>query len=781
MKAIKRFFLYLFFLFSSLLVLLFVFYSLLVFRPVLATKVLDTFFVPEYSLSIKSISSNNSLLAPNFSLKEINVFNSNQSEILSIPKITFGIDIFQSLSTGYINLSILEIDSFKTQEDSSNKQAKPIFIKGRKLKINNDNLQISSSYFEINATKFYSTIEFKDGLINSYPYSNIRAFIDSKSNDIFYSSKHFFNEDSLQKANLFDLSSFKENKINLNLNTKGIYNFKTKKSQRFDRLIFNNSMLENKSDFKTENINAALFSAIDKSIHGLFQANIPDQQIEGSISFSQKDDLKIRSNLSIDMSKIMPKNQYLSFSGEENFKIVMTVKKNQTSMDLFTNLINTSMTSSLKDLYKPINEILNTSIQIEDMSEISYLIKNKKIHSFIDKNNNGFFALGNFFKTDLKADKFNDGFYIYLNLNELNLDDIFYSQSDKSAGMTLREIKIKTKKFNFLNNLYADQSINILFKDEIEAKLFGKDLNGTINVDKTNFIKINLSKTKFNFKGLDIAKSEFASDLNNINLRFIGKDIQTEDELFQDIDFYLLRNKNILTIDDIKIDSQRFTIGPNTDNEKAYISYNNVNDLYKLRGNYKLDNSSGYFNNIFNYDFDLLETNLNIQWNSLSSLVNLEGELSFLIKDLNINREIPDSTLLRALKILNLNAIVDGLDESPDSSLFISRAAGNMIISKTRALISSPIKIETTEASMRWVGEILKNNKGELNDLNLDLAMRLKISENIPWYAAIFGGIPALAGGVVLENIFENVIEDASTINFKMQGTIEEPDLVRLN
>ena len=205
MKAIKRFFLYLFLLFSSLFVLLFVFYSLLVFRPALATKVLDTFFVPEYSLSIKSISSNNSLLAPNFSLKEINVFNSNQLEVLSIPKITFGIDIFQSLSTGYINLSILEIDSFKTQEDSSNKQAKPIFIKGRKLKINNDNLQISSSYFEINATKFYSTIEFKDGLINSYPYTNIRAFIDSKSNDIFYSSKHFFNEDSLQKANLFDL------------------------------------------------------------------------------------------------------------------------------------------------------------------------------------------------------------------------------------------------------------------------------------------------------------------------------------------------------------------------------------------------------------------------------------------------------------------------------------------------------------------------------------------------------------------------------------------------
>ena len=41
--------------------------------------------------------------------------------------------------------------------------------------------------------------------------------------------------------------------------------------------------------------------------------------------------------------------------------------------------------------------------------------------------------------------------------------------------------------------------------------------------------------------------------------------------------------------------------------------------------------------------------------------------------------------------------------------------------------------------------------------------------------------MPALAGGVVLENIFESAIEDASTMNFKMQGTIKNPDLVRLN
>ena len=82
---------------------------------------------------------------------------------------------------------------------------------------------------------------------------------------------------------------------------------------------------------------------------------------------------------------------------------------------------------------------------------------------------------------------------------------------------------------------------------------------------------------------------------------------------------------------------------------------------------------------------------------------------------------------------------------------------------------------------MKWIGEINKNENGELDALNLDLSMRLKISENIPWYAAIFGGVTALAGGVVIENIFEDTIENASTINFQVFGTIDKPNIKRLD
>jgi uncharacterized protein YhdP len=340
---------------------------------------------------------------------------------------------------------------------------------------------------------------------------------------------------------------------------------------------------------------------------------------------------------------------------------------------------------------------------------------------------------------------------------------------------------MKSKKFNFLNNTYINQYFDVTFKDEIIIKMIGESLNGNINIDQTNFVKISLNDTKFDFDGINLAQSSLPSDINNISLRFIGNNIQTEDDLIQDIDFYLLRNKNVLTIDNINIDSKRLKIGPNSDNQKAYISYNNKLDLYKIKGKYRLDNSSGYFNNLSKYSFNFFDTDLNIQWNSLDYLKNLEGKLEFVIKDLNLDSNIPESTFLRALRILNLNAIVEGLDDASDDILNINRASGKIILGKKRALIESPIVFETDEATLKWVGEVIKNSQGELDKLNLDLSLRLKISENIPWYAAIFGGIPAVAGGVVFENIFEDAIEDISTINFEVQGTIDEPIINRLN
>ena len=281
-----------------------------------------------------------------------------------------------------------------------------------------------------------------------------------------------------------------------------------------------------------------------------------------------------------------------------------------------------------------------------------------------------------------------------------------------------------------------------------------------------------------------MAESGNSFENQNLRIRFIGKNIQTYDDTFQDVDFYLLRNKNITTIDNINIKSEKLNIGPFRDEKKAYISFDNRKDLYKVRGSYVIDAENFPFKDSINYDFDYLSSDLSIQWNSLNELKNLEGEVAFLIKGLESKTSLPDSAFLRALRILNLNAIIENINNDSSlasSDLIINRAEGDFVISQNRAFINKPIKLSTSEANIEWYGEILKNSDGILDDLNLDLSMRLKVSENIPWYAAIFGGFPALAGGLLFENIIEESLDDVSTFKFEVTGNIQKPEIKRLN
>jgi hypothetical protein len=775
----KKFFLYIFFLIFIFAFILSIFYAFLVYKPNQTLKVIDKALLYNYSVDVKFIDSNKSLFRPIFLLEEITLKNRNSDEIVHIPKFTIGVNIYESLTQSYLSLSILEIDSIRLSEGNSGEVSEPFLIKGSNLKILNNDLQIESKSFSLLLSKENSRATFHQGIINSYPFIHIEALFDPSSESIYYSSQHSFDSKSITDRNLFNLKAFKSHDINLGFSSKGIFNFGTKESRRFDRLAFKNSQLVNNSGYIIDEIDATIFSG-KNSLYGLFHSQIPDQMIEGALEVNNNKNLIVRTDIAIDMSALINSNRYFDISGYEIFNTVMTITQEKASMKLLSDLINTKISSSIDELKKETNEILKTQIFIDNISEPIYEIKNNNIESLIDSRGYGFFSFGKGFEEIIKKNEHKNGFYVYLGLNEIDLNNIFFDSSG-SDNSSLRSIKMKSKQFNFLNNTYTNQYFDVTFKDETVIKMVGESLNGSINIDQTNFVKINLNNTKFDFGGIDLAQSSLPSDINNISLRFIGKNIRTEDNIIQDIDFYLLRNKNLLTIDNINIDSPRLKIGPNSDNQKAYISYNSKLDLYKIKGKYRLDNSSGYFNNLSKYKFKFFDTDVNIQWNNLDYLKNLEGKLDFLIKDLNLDSDIPESTFLRALRILNLNAIVEGLDDASNNALNINRASGKIILGKNRALIKFPIIFETGEATLKWTGEVIKNSQGELDKLNLDLSLRLKISENIPWYAAIFGGIPAVAGGLVFENIFEDAIEDISTINFEVQGTIDKPKIDRLN
>ena len=174
-----------------------------------------------------------------------------------------------------------------------------------------------------------------------------------------------------------------------------------------------------------------------------------------------------------------------------------------------------------------------------------------------------------------------------------------------------------------------------------------------------------------------------------------------------------------------------------------------------------------------------------MQWKELSSLSNIEGESKFILKDLLIKDSISDSLAINLLGVLNLKNILGklaNLDLSIDefTSTKLSRVEGDLLFSNTKMRLTSPLFIETNAAKMKWVGQINKNSKNNLHGLDLNLDLRIRFGENLPWYAAILGGLPAVAGSAVINEMFAEDINDLTNFQYEVLGTISEPKLERV-
>ena len=771
---------------SIILILIFVLIgsilATVIYKPDLAFNFTNNYLMNDYEIKYEKIESNNNLLNPSFSLEKINIINKSYNSVSNLNKLFFKINISKSILKGFPYFTEVIVENFETDEENPS-----IFNNSIKIYLNNINFKNSKYDFigmntYLNLHEGNISVNSDEGYINKLRFKNLKIFKSISSNDYFYDGNFYFNEKDIKDNDLLNLSYFKKNKINLNVETKGLYSSEDQRIKSINKFTIRESYLESIEGFQINDIETVIYSNIDETLSGFFSTLTLNQKIKGSIN-AKNSEIVLRSNIVFDMDKLFDYGEYLNLSGIEKFKAKLIFDKSA-SLELQSNLSNTGINSNINDLNKKPNDYLKTKIFISDLSIPTYKIENKKFNVFVDSNNNGYFSLGSTFNEDIKKLNFNDGFYIFLELDELKIDNLVI-KNVLEGDSNLKLIKLKINQLDFFKNIYSNQNFEINFNgNETKASFYGNNLNGTFRIDSTGFSRIDVFNTKFEFKGVNIFESNDSFDLNNINLRFVGKNIQIFDDMFQNIDFYFLRNKTLTTIDNIYISSSNINIGPSSENKKAYISYNKQNDLYKIRGIYELNNEKNLLGSLINSDFDYFFSDLNIQWVNLNNIKDLEGDIRFLIKDFESKTSLPDSPLLRTLKLFNLNALIDNINDNKNivsNSLIIDRAEGDFYIGKNRALFKNPIKFETAEAKMQWLGEILKNNDGYLEELNLDLQMRLKVSENIPWYAAILGGVPALAGGFVLENIFDDRLDDVSTLNFVVGGTINEPVINRLN
>ena len=757
--------------------------SSILYKPETLIFISNKILNDDYSIDYSDIDSKISLRSPSITLSNLSAKNQYLKDIVKAKKVEIGIDIFNTILKGHINLSSLKLEDIQFLEESASQNSSSYKVQINDLFIKAEEFHLRSKDTFVIIDQGSISIVSTNGELNDIPFTDINIFNNSGSKKYFFTSSFLLNEEIIKKGEFINLDNFSDTKINLYLQSNGYYDSEINNFNNLNKYSFSDSRLVTKSKYEINDIDMVLFGNIDESLSGLFSSNIPDQGLTGSILISNNE-IKLQSSLLFDMADLLESTDYFSMDGLEEFDAIININNEVVSLKLNTNLNNTVIKSNLDELKKDLNIKLATNIFISDLSNPTYLIENKKFKAFIGEGNNGFFSLGASLDKEIMEINTNDGFHIFLSLNKFKIDDLF-SNNDLNNTSNLKSMTISINQLDIFQNLYEDQLLKIDFlEDEINASFSGMDLNGTIRIDPSNFIRIDLNDSKFDFKNLSYDGLEVSSGINDINLRLVGKNIELFNEVFQDIDFYLLKNKTITTLDNIRISSKNLNIGPYTNNDKAYISYNKKVDLYKMKGLFEINNKNNILSNMIDYDFDYLSTNLNIQWTSLKEIKDLEGDIDFLLKDFQSKTSLPDSALLRALKIFNLNAIIENISNETildSNNLVINRAEGNLYIGKNRALISKSIKLETNEARMRWVGQILKDNDGLLDELDLNLEMRLKVSENIPWYAAIFGGIPALAGGIVFENIFDERLDDASTFKFNVKGSLENPQIIRLN
>ena len=389
-------------------------------------------------------------------------------------------------------------------------------------------------------------------------------------------------------------------------------------------------------------------------------------------------------------------------------------------------------------------------ISFQDLSEIKYLQDgfNIKTNIFIEDFNNIFSQNFISFK-DLMMN-------LYLSGNEIQNSSTFRFFSGQQSDISL-------------NGNFYDGNLNLIFKSE--------NLKGSLVRDDSSFFRINLYDSNINFN-FGAPEEDFV--LPNLKFRVSGENIIFNDAAFNKIDFYYLKNGDVLTLNDINIDSDFLKIS-NYQDEPAYFSINTNSDFYKVKGSYEFNNIKDSLKLKDFPPINYLKSNLNIQWNKLLELRNIEGTVDFLAKDFQINQSNPNSGLLNLVGLLNIQSFFDGYDgSSTDEFIKFKRGTGSIIFSQKYGRIVDELAFEADFGEMNWSGFIIKDDFGYFRELDLELSLKLNLQENIPWYAAIFGGLGVAAGTAIIGNVFEEQIEEISTIEYSVKGSLNSPNLDRL-
>ena len=174
-----------------------------------------------------------------------------------------------------------------------------------------------------------------------------------------------------------------------------------------------------------------------------------------------------------------------------------------------------------------------------------------------------------------------------------------------------------------------------------------------------------------------------------------------------------------------------------------------------------------------NLDLGLTNTFINIKDSNLEfgGLVDISGnDISYTDTTFTVDALRVLSLIDIRSRLLNiLNADFERLDQN---NFFINSLNGKFFIDSSGYANIDQLKMDFDVGKAELSGTISSVDES-FDNFRLEMIFDSTISENIPWYVAILGGLPAAASAVVVTEVLEEGLSDITRTKYSVSGDVD--------
>ena len=371
---------------------------------------------------------------------------------------------------------------------------------------------------------------------------------------------------------------------------------------------------------------------------------------------------------------------------------------------------------------------------------------------------------------------------------------INFSSIDQSDNYSLimgtQNSEIKFNNLQFIlpsSNIYADNARLVIYGNELKANdtLFSDYIisSNQFNQGTYNFFTNLPNKIPLNFSinsdgeltsvnGLFIDEENFFKvTLSNQKLFFGISNVGIEVDFVSNLSF----QEGVFRIIPTDFKSNIFSLNDGSENffdfDLNSMSIRNINlDLaLKERPSQTVD--------FANLNYEDLNIKASDGYLSFRDIASYGAQLTLSGKNLSYNDSSFNIPALRVLSLIDIqsnltNFLSADFERLNQDSFVVDNFDGEIYFDSEGYVNIKEINLNFDVGDAKING-IITSDLEEFDTFNLDLDFFSTISENIPWYVAIIGGIPAAAGAVVVTDILEEDLIQISKSSYKINGNID--------